>query len=135
MRKSFMRIGILMALIAVILGAMGAHLMEQHLEAEQLETFKTGVRYQFYHSFAILIVGILFHFGKKSMLSYAGWLFFAGILLFSGSLYLLSVQETLSLSLSWLGPVTPIGGLLFIAGWVFLFLSTYQHGERKKKAE
>jgi uncharacterized membrane protein YgdD (TMEM256/DUF423 family) len=133
MRKSFMRIGILMALIAVVLGAMGSHLMEQYLEPEQLDTFKIGVRYQFYHSFAIIIVGILFHFGKKSRLTIAGWLFLAGIILFSGSLYLLSVQETLSLSLSWLGPITPIGGVLFIAGWIFLFLSTYQHGERKKK--
>jgi uncharacterized membrane protein YgdD (TMEM256/DUF423 family) len=130
-----MRIGILMALIAVILGAMGSHLMEQYLEPEQLDTFEVGVRYQFYHSFAIIIVGILFHFGKKSRLTIAGWLFLAGIILFSGSLYLLSVQETLSLSLSWLGPVTPVGGLAFILGWLYLFLSTYQHGERKKRSE
>lgn len=135
MRKSFMRIGILMALIAVALGAMGSHLLEQHLSPDDLDTFETGVRYQFYHSFAILIVGLLFHFGKKTRLTYAGWLFFAGIILFSGSIYLLAIQDTLSLKMSWLGPITPIGGLCFMAGWVFLFLSTYQQGERKKKAE
>ena len=135
MRKSFMRLGSILAAIAVILGAMASHMLKEHLSPEHIDTFETGVRYQFYHSFAILLVGILYHFGKKSRLNIAGWLFFSGIILFSGSLYILSIQETLSLKMSWLGPVTPIGGTLFIAGWIFLFLSTYQHGERKKKPE
>ncbi len=135
MRKNFLRMGSITAAIGVVLGAFGAHTLEAYLGPEEIETFNTGVRYQFYHSLAILLCGLLLHYGKKSRLHWAGWLFFAGILLFSGSLYFLSVQGTLSLNLSWLGPVTPLGGLSFIAGWVFLFLSTYQQGERKKKPE
>lgn len=135
MRKGFMRIGSITAGLSVILGAFAAHTLKEYLSPEQINTFETGVRYQFYHSFAILMVGILLHFRKKTRLNWAGWLFFGGIVLFSGSLYLLSVQETLSLNLGWIGPVTPIGGVLFIAGWVLFLLSTFQQGERKKRIE
>ncbi len=135
MRKTFLRLGSVLALVSVALGALGSHTLENYLEPEQLSTFETGVRYQFYHTFAILMIGVLLHFGKKSRLNIAGWLFFGGILLFSGSLYLLSIQDTLNLKLRWLGPVTPIGGLSFMAGWVFFLLSTFQHSERKSKSE
>lgn len=132
MRKSFLRAGSIFAGAAVILGAFGAHTLEEFLTVEQLETFDTGVRYHFYHSFAILLVALLLHYGKKSRLSIAGWLFSLGIVLFSGSLYLLAIQEALGISLSWLGPITPLGGTLFILGWGFLLASTYQENERKK---
>ncbi len=135
MRKKFLRMGSIMALIAVVLGAFGAHILESYLTPEEIETFNTGVRYHFYHSFALLLCGVLLHYGKKSNINYAGWFFFGGILLFSGSLYFLSMQETLDLNLFWLGPVTPLGGLSFMIGWVLLFLSTYQTSERKKKPE
>jgi uncharacterized membrane protein YgdD (TMEM256/DUF423 family) len=131
MRKPFIRIGSLMAMIAVILGAFGSHGLEDVLEPEQLDIFHIGIRYQFYHSLAILAVGLLFYFGKKSLLNYAGWLFFGGILLFSGSLYLLSLRDILAVPVAMLGPVTPVGGTLFIAGWFLLFLSTFQHHQRK----
>lgn len=126
MRKVFIRLGSLFAALAVGLGAFGAHTLAEHLTPKDLATFKTGVEYHFYHSFAILIVGVLLYYGKKSRLNIAGWLFLAGIILFSGSLYLLSVKETMNLSISWVGPITPIGGTLFLIGWGFLFASTFQ---------
>ena len=133
MRKTFIRIGSLAALVAVILGAFAAHALKAHLTPENLETFQTGVRYQFYHAFAILIVGMLLYSRKTNLLRISGWLFTIGILFFSGSLYLLAVRETMNLGLSWLGPITPLGGLLFISGWVCLFLSTYQDNQRGNK--
>ena len=131
MRKPFIRIGSLMAMIAIILGAFGSHGLEGVLEPERLEIYQIGVRYQFYHSLAILAVGLLFYFGKKNLLQYAGWLFFGGILLFCGSLYLLSLQDIIAVPVAVLGPTTPLGGALFIAGWFLLFLSTFQHHQRK----
>ncbi len=126
MRKMFLRTGSILAFAAVALGALGAHALKGFLSPEQLQSFETGVRYHLLHSLAILIVSVLIHFGKKKGLIYAGWLFTAGIVLFSGSIYFLSLQDTLSIDLSFLGPVTPIGGVLFMAGWVSLFISTYQ---------
>jgi uncharacterized membrane protein YgdD (TMEM256/DUF423 family) len=131
MRKIFLRIGSLLALAAVALGAFGSHGLEGVLEAEQLETYEIGVRYQFYHAFAILLVGALSYFGRKKFMTYAGWLFIAGVVCFSGSLYLLSLQEIFEVPAHILGPVTPVGGTFFILGWFLLFLSTFQNHERK----
>jgi len=130
MRKTFLRTGSLLAMAAVALGAFGSHGLEAILEEEQLDTFAIGVRYQFYHALAILLVGTLSYFGRKKYLSYAGWLFIAGIVCFSGSLYLLSLEEIFRFPPQLLGPITPIGGLCFILGWGLLFLSTYQAHER-----
>jgi uncharacterized membrane protein YgdD (TMEM256/DUF423 family) len=130
MRKTFLRLGSLLALIAVALGAFGAHGLRDALASEQLRTFEIGVRYQFYHALALFGVGLLLYWRKVSLLKWAGWLFFAGILLFSGSLYLLSVRELFALPVEWLGPVTPIGGLLFMAAWGVLLFSTYQENQR-----
>lgn len=130
MRKTFLRLGSLLALIAVALGAFGAHGLRDALEAEQLRTFEIGVRYQFYHALALLSVGLLLYWRKVSLLKWAGWLFLAGILLFSGSLYLLSVRQLFALPVEWLGPVTPIGGVLFMVAWGFLLFSTYQENQR-----
>lgn len=126
MRKTFLRIGSILAFAAVALGALGAHALKELLAPERLLSFETGVRYHILHALAILLVSALIHFGKKKGLVYAGWLFSAGIVLFSGSIYLLALQDILEIDLSFLGPVTPIGGLLFLAGWVGLFVSTYQ---------
>ena len=120
-------------MVAVILGAFAAHALKTHLSPENLATFQTGVRYQFYHAFAILIVGMLLYSRKTNLLSISGWLFTTGILFFSGSLYLLAIRETMNLGLSWLGPITPLGGLFFISGWVCLFISTYQDNQRGNK--
>lgn len=129
MRKKFLRIGSVSAMLAVILGAFASHGLEGKITAEQIETFQIGVRYQFYHTFVILLIGVLLYFRKTKMMLTAGWLFVAGILLFSGSLYLLAVRDLLHLSVSWLGPVTPIGGVLFILGWILFLISTFQDNE------
>lgn len=125
MRKVFLRIGSLLAMLAVILGAFGAHALKEIISAEQLAIFDTGVRYHFYHALAILLVDVLIHFRKTNVLTTAGWIFLAGIVCFSGSLYVLAFREVLPFSVSWLGPVTPLGGLFFIFGWLTLFLSTF----------
>lgn len=126
MSKTFLRIGSLMALAAVALGAFGSHGLKAAVGPDQLHTFEIGVRYQFYHALGLLAVGLLLSAGRQSgRLAWAGWLFTLGILLFSGSLYLLAVRELYQFQASWLGPITPIGGTLFIIGWALFFLSTF----------
>ena len=132
MRKKLLRTGSTLGMLAVLIGAMGAHSLEGLLSSEGMETFETGVRYHFYHTFAILICTVLIHFGKKSLLWYAGLAFAIGIGLFSGSLYLLSFRETIALPTQWLGPITPVGGLFFVAGWMLLFASSFQKPEKVK---
>lgn len=123
MNKKLLFAGAFSALLAVMIGAFGAHGLKESLPAAQLNTFEIGVRYQFYHSFALLFAGILyFHIPDKKIIT-AGWFFLGGIVLFSGSLYLLACREILGIS-SWtfLGPLTPIGGVLFITGWAMILL-------------
>lgn len=112
-----------LAALAVILGAFGAHGLEGKIsEARQL-VYETAVRYQFYHAFALLSIGILGQTMPSRWIAIAGRLFLAGTICFSGSLYLLACRDWLGLnSWQWLGPITPIGGLLFIAGWSTLGL-------------
>jgi len=125
MNKKFIRIGSLMALLGVVLGAFGAHALKNSIEIAQLGTFETGVRYQFYHSLGIFLVAILLKDQPNKLLSLAGWLFLAGILFFSGSLYLLACREVLHIEhWKFLGPMTPIGGFFFITGWALIFFST-----------
>lgn len=126
MRKMFLRIGSIFALIGVALGALGAHALKGMLSPERLVSFETAVRYHLLHALAILAVALFIHFGKKRGLVTAGWLFTAGIVLFSGSIYLLALQDVLGLNLAFLGPITPIGGVAFMAGWLFVFISTFQ---------
>lgn len=123
----------LFALIAVVLGAFGAHALKVSLEPSQLSAYETGVRYQFYHALALFVVWFLAQAksGQNKirrephrLLSLAVWCFTFGILLFCGSLYLLACRDLLGIAnWTWLGPLTPIGGLLFIAGWAFVLLS------------
>jgi uncharacterized membrane protein YgdD (TMEM256/DUF423 family) len=103
--------------LAVLLGAFGAHGLKSKLSVEQLQTFETGVRYQFYHALALIAVGLLAE--KAEGLRPAVYLFISGIICFSGSIYLLSTRELLGID-HWktvLGPITPFGGLLLMAGW------------------
>ena len=122
MQGTFIRLGAIFAMTAVVLGAFGAHALKEVLEPAQLETFEIGVRYQFYHALGLILVGLLQQHLESKHLYRTGWLFVAGICLFSGSLYLLAAQDTLGVNLSWLGPITPIGGTLFIIGWGLLLL-------------
>jgi uncharacterized membrane protein YgdD (TMEM256/DUF423 family) len=112
------KIGIIFSLLGVVIGAFGAHgLKDILIKHSTMDTFQTAVGYQMFHSIAILFSGILIHINlMESKLSLI--LFMCGIIIFSGSLYILSITN-----IKWLGAITPIGGLFFIAGWIFLFLS------------
>jgi uncharacterized membrane protein YgdD (TMEM256/DUF423 family) len=123
MANKILQLGAILGALSVILGAFAAHSLKNYLTPEQLEIFQTGVRYQFYHTFAILIVGVICLQYSNRFFKYSAIAFLVGILCFSGSLYLLASRFTLGIaSWTWLGPVTPIGGLLFLIGWIFLAL-------------
>src|SRR5688572_8087268 len=118
MHRGFLITGSLLAALAVGLGAFGAHGLKKIVPAETVTTFETGVRYQFYHCFALIIVAILFEKFAGSWMTYAGYAFIAGIILFSGSLYVLTIiQATGTVGLRGIGIITPFGGLFLIAGW------------------
>ncbi|MBC7450757.1 MAG: DUF423 domain-containing protein [Cytophagales bacterium] len=121
LQKTFLLAGSIFAGLGVAIGAFGAHKLKPFLEQTgKLDTFEKGVTYQFYHSLALLLVGLLISQSQLNAkyLGYAGYSFIGGILVFSGSLYILCLTETPK----W-GAVTPIGGLLMIAGWVFVVMS------------
>jgi len=115
MERTFVLLGALLGLTGVALGAFGAHALEGRLSAGDLEIFETGVRYQMYHALALLVVAWAATRWPGGGTAIAGWAFFAGVLIFSGSLYLLVLTNT-----RWLGAVTPIGGVSLIVGWAAL---------------
>lgn len=121
MNKNIMAWGATFALTAVILGAFGAHALKELLSINQLASFETGIRYQMFHGIVLLIIGISIDKINKTVI--ISKLFISGTILFSFSIYLLNTQELIGTSLSFLGPVTPIGGALLIAGWFCLLLS------------
>lgn len=114
--------GALFGLLAVLFGAFGAHALKKSLTAGQLSSFETGVKYQMYHAIILLILG--FNFGFTTVLeSYIAWCFILGTLLFSFSIYGLCISESKGNKWKLLGPVTPLGGLLLLAGWTLLLYS------------
>jgi uncharacterized membrane protein YgdD (TMEM256/DUF423 family) len=116
----------LFAAIGVILGAMGAHALRDKLAPELLTSFETAVRYQLYHSFALAIAGILYGVFPNKWMKAATWLFVGGIILFSGSIYLLvELKSTSDIGLGKLGLITPIGGVLMILGWLCMLVAIY----------
>lgn len=124
MHKLFLILGSVFGGLGVMLGAFGAHGLKQLVGPETVGTFQTGVQYQMYHAFALLIVGILYERMPHAFLNWAGGLFVGGIILFSGSLYLLAALKAANkVGLSGVGIITPIGGLLFIAGWLLLLMA------------
>ena len=124
MHKGFLQTAVILGALAVTLGAFGAHGLKKIVPPETVTTFETGVRYQFYHVFALLAVAILFGSFPGRYLQYAGMCFIIGIILFSGSLYVLTaLQATNTVGLRGIGAITPIGGVFFIIGWIFLFLA------------
>ncbi|MEP7237632.1 MAG: DUF423 domain-containing protein [Ferruginibacter sp.] len=123
MHKGFIKTAALSGALAVMLGAFAAHGLKQILSPENLQTFETAVRYQFYHVFALLAVGFLYAAFPNKLMAWSGRLFIAGIILFSGSLYLLCYVKHNGLALNWLGAITPFGGAAFIAGWLCIFLA------------
>lgn len=113
MARLFITLGALAGLLAVAFGAFGAHALRGRLDDYARDIFETAVQYHFYHSLALLAVGLLaVSVPDSSLLRSGGWLFVIGLFLFSGSLYALSLT-----GVKWLGAITPLGGLAFIAGW------------------
>ncbi len=116
-------LGALGGFLSVMLGAFAAHGLRSRLAPEMLAVFQTGVQYQFFHSLALLVTGLLaVQLGESAGLRWSGALFLAGILLFSGSLYVLALS-----GVKWLGAVTPFGGTCFLAGWLVLAISLWRH--------
>lgn len=123
MNKTFLISGALLGALGVALGAFGAHSLKSILTEEDLRVFHTGVEYQFYHVFALLATGMLAGKTSAASIRWAGNLFIAGIVLFSGSLYCL----TLIPQLQFVGIITPFGGLCFIVGWILLAMAIYKN--------
>ncbi len=118
-------VGSVFAGLGVVLGAFGAHGLRDRLSPEMLEIYQTGVQYQFYHALGLILLGLFIaQRGQEvpAAAGYAGWAFLVGILIFSGSLYLLVLTDT-----RWLGAITPIGGVAFILGWVFFAWAAFQN--------
>ncbi|GAB0155355.1 DUF423 domain-containing protein [Chryseobacterium sp. Alg-005] len=114
-------IGAVYGLVSVILGAFGAHAFKKILSVERLESFETGVRYQMYAAFFLLIVGYILKFETGSE-KWISWLMIFGTILFSVSIYFLSFQDYWGVNLKFLGPITPLGGLFMILSWGMLIL-------------
>ncbi len=124
MDRVFITVAALSGFVAVAAGAFGAHALRDRLSPSLLDTFQTGVAYQMYHALALLAVGIVlarFSVDGSTWLTAAGWLFIAGTVLFSGSLYLLALTDT-----RWLGAVTPLGGIAFLLGWLGLAIGIWR---------
>jgi uncharacterized membrane protein YgdD (TMEM256/DUF423 family) len=121
MDRFFFAAGAIFAFLGVAAGAFGAHGLRARLSPEMLAVFETGVRYQMYHALALLAVAWAQTRWPGTVLGAGGWLFIAGILVFSGSLYLLTMT-----GLRWLGAITPLGGLALLAGWVCLFWAAWR---------
>ncbi len=115
MERLFFLVGSISALIAVVLGAFGAHGLKGRLTTEMLNAFEVGVRYQMYHALALLAVAWALSRWPRAEVTAAGWLFVAGTIIFSGSLYLLSLT-----GVRWIGAITPIGGVALLFGWLSL---------------
>lgn len=123
MYKPFILWGAAFAMTAVLLGAFGAHALKTILPEKSLNIFETGVRYQFYHAMGLVFCGIIFKEYNNKFILLSGRLLIIGVLLFSGSLYLLTSITGASISgLNWLGILTPIGGIFLIIGWLLMIL-------------
>ena len=121
MKMNSVKTGVIIAALSIMMGAFGAHLLKDILSEKALALYETGIKYQLYHAFALIIAGILYQLSPDKKIKIASTLFLLGILLFSGSLYILSYKINNNIEgLKWVGPITPLGGLCFIAGWIFL---------------
>lgn len=121
MQKLFIIFAGIFGLFGNALGAFGAHALKAKLTPAMLAVYQTGVQYQFYHALSLLLVAVLLFHIHSSWLHLSGLAFIAGVVLFSGSLFLLSIT-----GITWIGVITPIGGLSFILGWIFLIIAVIQ---------
>ncbi|MFC7391922.1 DUF423 domain-containing protein [Scopulibacillus cellulosilyticus] len=121
MSKLFIIFGSAFAFLAVAFGAFGAHVLKAKIGEQHLSVFETGVQYQMMHALGLILIGILsitVFQGQSSLLNWAGWIMFIGIILFSGSLYMLSTTQ-----LSVFGPITPLGGVAFLVSWLLVIIA------------
>lgn len=121
MSKLMLLSGAGFALLSVVLGAFAAHGLKKQLSPEMIGVFQTGVQYQYYHALALLVLGVLIKFIPSALINYSAMFFIAGIFLFSGSLYALATTGQ-----KWFGPITPLGGVCFIVGWVLLMVAVFK---------
>ena len=122
MHKLFLQFSAISGSLAVALGAFGAHALKNKLVASNtLDAYQTAVQYQFYHTLALLGIGLLALKYPSNWINYSGYGMMIGIIIFSGSLYVLCFS-----GIKWLGAITPIGGLAFIAGWILLLISIFK---------
>ena len=129
MHRWFLITASLIGALSVALGAFAAHTLKQIATPDTVAIFETGVRYQFYHAFALLAVAILYEKYPGALLQWAGNCFQIGIVLFSGSLYLLTaLKASESVGISKIGILTPFGGLFFIAGWILMVIAFIRKG-------
>ncbi len=127
MHKRFLSLGALSGTIAVALGAFGAHGLKQVVSSDAVAVFQTGVQYQMYHTLALLLVAIVYDRLPNKWIMWTGYLFSAGIVFFSGSLYLITALRAAERTIPVLiGAITPMGGLLFILGWLCLLIGVFK---------
>jgi uncharacterized membrane protein YgdD (TMEM256/DUF423 family) len=127
MNKRVIIIASVFGFLAVMFGAFGAHSLKKLIEPNELEIWRTGVDYQFYHTFALLFLSSCSRF-KSRLINISSWCFTIGIVLFSGSLYLMATKNLLHIeSTSFIGPITPLGGVFFLAGWLCLLMGTIKN--------
>ena len=117
MQKAFLVVAALAGLTSVVFGAFGAHSLKPHISPDQLHAWETGVQYQIYHALALFMCFLYLRKEYSANIRNAGICFMAGILCFSGSLYLLAIKDITGIPTVIIGPVTPIGGFFFIVGW------------------
>ncbi|HSO85288.1 MAG TPA: DUF423 domain-containing protein [Draconibacterium sp.] len=122
MSKTILMTASVLLALAVAIGAFGAHGLKSHLSAEMIQIYKTGVEYHFYHGLGLLLIGVIAISFPSEYLKWSAIFLTVGIILFSGSLYILSIT-----GIKWLGAITPFGGLSFIAGWVLLFVAVLKN--------
>lgn len=123
MNKRIIVVASISGILAVMLGAFGAHTLKNQLSATEIQVWKTAVDYQFYHTLALVFLSTFSRF-KRGLVNISSWFFTLGILLFSGSLYLLALKNLMNTpSLAILAPITPVGGVFFILGWISLLLA------------
>jgi len=116
--NTFLLVGAINAFLAVAFGAFGAHMLEGRLDEKYINTWQTGVTYQMFHAIGLLVIGVLSgNLPASSLLSWSGWMMIIGIILFSGSLYILSLTQ-----IKILGAITPLGGVSFLIAWVLLMI-------------
>ncbi len=125
MDRKFLATGALLAFIAVAAGAFGAHGLKNHLDSDMLAIFETAVKYQMYHSLGLILVSLMGRPKAGPWILRSSWLFIAGIAIFSGSLYILSLS-----GIKWFGALTPFGGLAFLGGWLSLLMHALKEKQK-----